>query len=224
MEDNGVTNDPDNYSEYMGEPAEPAVPGRLARRGVAEIFPRAAVPAHGSWVERSNTNYMTSPMILDTCAQHHKMTRTEFEEYKRSPYLCPNIDCTAKLYCLPDLLSLKESGEQIQICKHGHKMTKQSYDEYLSGPRRCPVQHCKQQLIENPNSVKAWDRIVSMCSSGHMACDKCYKNFTDGEKRPECQMWFHPRENTVDIDNRFGYTYGELRSIVDRRLSIEIIL
>ena len=37
-------------------------------------------------------------------------------------------------------------------------------------------------------------------------------------------MSIHLRDNTVDINDRFGYTYGELRSIVDRRLSIEIIL
>ena len=35
---------------------------------------------------------------------------------------------------------------------------------------------------------------------------------------------FHLLENTVDNDGRFDYTYGELRSIVDRRSLIEIIL
>jgi len=175
LEDNGVANDPDNYSEYMGTPAEPAVPGRLASRGVAEIFPKGAVPAHGSWVQQSHTNYMTSPMQLDTCAQHHKMSRKEFEEYKRSPYLCPSRDCVEKLYYIPDLQSHNGSGEKLQVCRNGHKMTKESYEEYLSGPRRCPVQYCTHNLIANPNSAKAWDRIISMCSSGHMACDKCCK-------------------------------------------------
>jgi len=45
-----------------------------------------------------------------------------------------------------------------------------------------------------------------------------------GHGRYRRSVRFHPRENTVDIDDRFGYTYWELRSIVDRRLSIEIIL
>jgi len=34
----------------------------------------------------------------------------------------------------------------------------------------------------------------------------------------------HLLENTVDIDGRCRFTYGELRSIVDGRLKIEIIL
>ena len=45
-----------------------------------------------------------------------------------------------------------------------------------------------------------------------------------GHGRYRRSVRFHLRDNTVDIDDRFGYTYGELRSIVDRRLSIEKFL
>jgi len=66
------------------------------------------------------------------------------------------------------------------------------------------------QEVNGPTSGEEWsqhDRSV-----GH------------GRYRRSESVRFHLRDNTVDIDDRFGYTYGELRSIVDRRLSIEIIL
>jgi len=45
-----------------------------------------------------------------------------------------------------------------------------------------------------------------------------------GHGRYRRSVRFHLRDNTVDIDDRFGYIYGELRSIIDRRLSIKIVL
>jgi len=173
LQDNGCNNDPTSYLEYTGTPAKAAVQGMLARRGVSEIQPSPAVPAHGSWVEKSRTNYMTSPMQLDICAQHHKMYRNEFEEYKHSALLCSNRGCIEKLYFLTSSHVDEKLEEQVAICRNGHRMTRDQYKTYVAGPRRCPVQHCLHDLILNPNSDKAWDRIVSMCSNGHMACDKC---------------------------------------------------
>ena len=205
LQDNGITDDPTDYSEYMGTPAQPAVLGRLARRGVAEVEAKAAVPAHGSWVEKSRTNYMMSPMQLDTCAQHHKMSRKEFEEYNCSPYLCPNTGCMEKLYYIPDVKLFKEPGEQFQICRNGHTLTTEKYEQYLIGPRRCPVKYCTESLIKNPNSDKAWDRIVSMCSNGHMACDKCYMKLTNNTLSPKCPMC---RENMSEKYTNFIPTKG----------------
>jgi len=65
-------------------------------------------------------------------------------------------------------------------------------------------------------------RSQHLSKNRHLSTDLSTRSIGHGRYRRSKPI--HWRENTVDIDGRCRFTYGELRSIVDRRLKIDIIL
>jgi len=75
------------------------------------------------------------------------------------------------------------------------------------------------QKSHGPIGGEKWSQQLSKCR--YISTDLSTRSIDHGRYRRSIRN--HLLENTVDIDGRCR-TYGELRSIVDRRLKIEIIL
>jgi len=65
-----------------------------------------------------------------------------------------------------------------------------------------------------------WSQKLSKCQ--YLSTDLSTRLIDHGRYPQSIRI--HLLENTVDIDSRCRFTYGELRLMVDRRLKIEIIL
>jgi len=65
-----------------------------------------------------------------------------------------------------------------------------------------------------------WSQQLSKCR--YLSTDLSTRSIDHGRYRRSIRI--HLLENTVDIDGRCRFNYGELRSIFDGRLKIEIIL
>jgi len=77
-----------------------------------------------------------------------------------------------------------------------------------------------QQKSDGPIRDEKWSQQLSKCR--YLSTDLSTRLIDHGRYRRSIRI--HLLENTVDIDDRCRFTCGELRSIVDRRLKIEIIL
>ena len=76
-QDNGITDDPNDYSEYMGTPAQPAVLGRFARRGVAEVEAKAAkaiLEFEERWREILSIQMMKTPCTMDSFDEIYRVS------------------------------------------------------------------------------------------------------------------------------------------------------
>jgi len=76
------------------------------------------------------------------------------------------------------------------------------------------------QKSHGPMSCEKWSQHLSECQ--HQSTNLSTWSINHGRYRRSIRI--HLRENTVDIDGRYGFTYRELRSIVDGGLKSEIIL
>jgi len=76
------------------------------------------------------------------------------------------------------------------------------------------------QKSHGPMCGQKWSQQLSKCR--YLSTDLSTRSIDHGLYRRLIRI--HLLENTVDIDGRCRFTYGELRSIVDGRLKIEIIL
>jgi len=76
------------------------------------------------------------------------------------------------------------------------------------------------QKIHGLMGGEKWSQQLSKCR--YLSTDLSTRLIDHGRYRRLIRI--HLLENTVDIDGRCWFTYGELRSIVDGRLKIEIIL
>jgi len=81
-----------------------------------------------------------------------------------------------------------------------------------------PYTHLQKGL--GPMDGEKWSQQLSKCR--YLSTDLSTRSIDHGRYRRSIRI--HLLENTVDIDGRCRFTYGELRSIIDGRLKIEIIL
>ena len=191
LQDNGEDKDPTLYSEYTGRPEQPA---QGATRGYPGCPPRPRteyVPEVKPWTYTSQTNYMVSPAELDVCCDHHMMLRDEFEAYKTGPLQCKHKGCSLPILYIPPvgLDPAKHDNDTVTVCSGSHTMLRHEYNTYIRGERKCPNPNCEQTLIAKPTAHKKWNRIVVMCSRGHMADDICYAAMlaSGRTKCPICQ-------------------------------------
>jgi len=76
------------------------------------------------------------------------------------------------------------------------------------------------QKSHGPMGGEKWSQQLSKCR--YLSTDLSTRSIDHSRYRRSIRI--HLLENTVDIDGRCRFTCGELRSIVDGRLKIEIIL
>ena len=76
------------------------------------------------------------------------------------------------------------------------------------------------QKSHGPMGGEKWSQQLFKCR--YLSTDLSTQSIDHRRYRRSIRI--HLLENTVDIDSRCRFTYGELRSIVDGRLKIEIIL